>query len=96
MEWKETRGKRGRFPRTFSVRPELRELEGCVLGNLNRPQLSYVLRIVVGNSEMDPNSAIWIGQCMEIRMEGNLGHEMEVSLEIFSQIWARGSGRVDG
>ena len=44
LEWKGTRGMRWEFPREFSVGPELCEVEGCVVGNLNGPQLGYVLR----------------------------------------------------
>ena len=58
MEWKGSRGLIWVFPRDFSVGPELGEVGGCVVGNLNGPQLGYVLRVVVGNSEVDPNSAI--------------------------------------
>ena len=58
MEWKGTWGMRWGFPQEFSVGPELSEVGGCAVGNLNGPQLSYVLRVVVGNSEMDPDSAI--------------------------------------
>ena len=46
------------FPREFSVGPELSEVEGCVVGNLNGTQLGYVLQVFVGNSEMDPESEI--------------------------------------
>ena len=58
MEWKGTRGLRWGFTREFSFIPELGEVGGCVVGNLNGPQLGYVLRVVVGNSKMDPDSAI--------------------------------------
>ena len=64
--------------------------------NLHGPQLGYVLRVSVGNSEMDPDSALEMGQCSEIRMERNSGHEMGVSSEIFSRTLAQVSGRVDG
>ena len=40
---------RWEFPHIFSVGPELGEVEGCVVGNLNVPQLGYVLRVPVGN-----------------------------------------------
>ena len=46
------------FTRGFPVGPELGEVEGCVVGNLNGSQLGYVLQIFVGNSEMDPDTAI--------------------------------------
>ena len=46
------------FPREFSVGPELSEVEGCVVGTLNGPQLGYVLKVSAGNSEMDPELAI--------------------------------------
>ena len=85
MEWKVNGGMRLWFPQEFSVGPELDEVEGCVVGKLNGPQLVYVLRVVVGNSGIDLYLAIWTGQCIEIRMEGNSGHEMGVSLEIVSQ-----------
>ena len=29
-----------------------------MVGNMNEPQLVYVLQVVVGNSEMDPDSEI--------------------------------------
>ena len=58
MEWKKTRGMRWGFPQEFSVGPELDEVEGYVVGNLNGPQLCYALWVSVGNSEMDPDSAI--------------------------------------
>ena len=46
------------FPQEFSVGSELGEVEGCVVGNMNGPQLGYVLWVFVGNSEMNPDSAI--------------------------------------
>ena len=46
------------FPQKFSVGPELSEVEGCVVGTLNGPQLGYMLQAFVGNSEMDPDLAI--------------------------------------
>ena len=58
MEWNGTWGVIWGFPRELSVRPELGEVEGYVVGNLNGPQLGYVLQVFVGNSEMDPDSAI--------------------------------------
>ena len=58
MEWEVTQGMRWGFPRGFSIGPELSEVEGCVVGNLNEPQLGYVLRVSVGNSKMDPDWAI--------------------------------------
>ena len=58
MEWKGTRGMRWGFPQEFSVGSELGEVEGCVVGNMNGPQLGYVLWVFVGNSEMNPDSAI--------------------------------------
>ena len=67
MEWKGTQGTRWGFPREFSVDPKLGEVEGCVVGNMNGPQLGYVLRASVGSSEMDPNLTILTGQCSEIR-----------------------------
>ena len=41
------------FPQEFSVGPELGKVEGCVVGNLNGPQLGYVLQVSFGNSEME-------------------------------------------
>ena len=35
MEWKGTRGLRLGFPREFSVGPEVGEVGGCMIGNLN-------------------------------------------------------------
>ena len=58
MEWKGTQGMRWGFPRKISVGPELDKVEGYVVGNLNVPQLGYVLRVSVGNSGMEPESAI--------------------------------------
>ena len=58
MEWKGTRGLRWGFPQKFPVGPKLGEVEGCAVGNLNGPQLGYLLRFFVGDSEMDPDSAI--------------------------------------
>ena len=58
MQWKGTRGLIWGFPPELSVGPELSEVGGCVVGNLNESQLGYVLRVVVGNSKMDPDSAI--------------------------------------
>ena len=72
------------FSREFSVGPELSEVEGCVVGNLNGPQLGYVLRFSIGNYEMYPDLAIYTGQCLEIIMERNSGHDMGVSSEICS------------
>ena len=46
------------FPREFSVGSDLGEVEGCVVGNLNGPQLGYMLQAFVGNSEMYPDLAI--------------------------------------
>ena len=46
------------FPQKFSVGPELGKVEECVVRNLNRLQLEYVLRFSVGNSEMYPDLAI--------------------------------------
>ena len=40
------------------MRHKIGEVEGCVDGNLNGPQLGYVLQVFVGNSEVDPDSAI--------------------------------------
>ena len=58
MEWKGTRGMRWGFPQEFTVGPKLGEVEGCVDGNLNGPQLGYMLRVSIGNYEIDPDSAI--------------------------------------
>ena len=58
IERKGTRGIRWGFPRGFSVGPEIGEVEGCVVGNLNGTKLGYVIRDFVGNSEIDPDSAI--------------------------------------
>ena len=58
MEWKETQGMRWGFPWECSVGPKLGKVEECVVGNLIGPQIGYVLRVCVGNSEMDPDSAI--------------------------------------
>ena len=58
MEWNGTWDMIWGFPWKISCRPELGEVEGCVVGNLNGPQIGYVLRVVVGNSDMDPESAI--------------------------------------
>ena len=55
MEWKGTWGMRLGFTQEFSVGTELGEVEGCVVGNLNGPQLGYVLWVFVGNSEMEPD-----------------------------------------
>ena len=61
------------FLQEFSVGPELGEVEECEVGNLNGPQLGYVLQFSVGNFEMEPNLAIQTGQCSEIRMERSSG-----------------------
>ena len=55
LEWKGTRVMRWGFPRKFSVGPELREVEGWMVGNLNGPQLGDVLRVSVGSFGMDPS-----------------------------------------
>ena len=47
VEWKGTRGLRWGFPREFSVVTDIGKVGGCVVGNLNRPQLGYVIRVVV-------------------------------------------------
>ena len=52
MERKGTRGTRWGFPWELSVGPKLGEVEGCEVGNLNGPQLGYVIRVSVGNYEM--------------------------------------------
>ena len=41
---------------------------------------------MVVNFQTDPDSAIYTGRWLEIRMERNSGPEMEVSSEIVSQI----------
>ena len=46
------------FPRKILIGPELGEVEGCVVGNLNGAQLDCVLRVSVENFGMDPDSAI--------------------------------------
>ena len=85
MESKGTRGMRSGFPQEFSVGPELGEVEGCVVGNLNGSQIGYVLQIYVGIFEIAPDLAIYTCQCSENGMEMNSGHEMGVSSEIFSR-----------
>ena len=45
-------------PPKFSVGPELSKVEERVVGNLNEPQLGYVLRFSVGNFGMDPDLEI--------------------------------------
>ena len=58
MERKGTWGMRWECPWKFSLGPEIGEVEGCVVGNLNGPQLGYVLCFFAGNVEIDPDSAI--------------------------------------
>ena len=43
MEWEGTQGTRWGFSLEFSVGPEIGKVEGCVVGNLNGPQIGYVL-----------------------------------------------------
>ena len=58
MEQKGTWSMRWGFLQKISVQFELREVKGCVVENLNTPQIGYVLRIFLGNSEMDPDLEI--------------------------------------
>ena len=51
MEWKETRGMRSGFPRNFSVRHGLGEVEACMVGKTDVLQLGYMLRFFVGSLE---------------------------------------------
>ena len=58
MERKGAWGMRWGFPQKISVGPELGEVVGCVVENLNEPQPGYVLGVSVGNSGINPDLAI--------------------------------------
>ena len=65
------------FPQKFSVGLELGEKKDRWLGNLNGPQLGYVLRVSVGNFGMDPSSVMLEDIWWETTRVICSGHHME-------------------
>ena len=70
----------GGFLRFFHSYLSLVKWTDVWLENTNGPQLGYVLRVSVGNFEMDPSSVILEDFWLETVRVMCSGHQMEVGL----------------